>query len=108
MKQEGIDDYRVSSQELVAYSILGDKQKVSELVEKIVSTKPADAVEDMRFRYLFAQSYARAGMADESIATLDLLFSGQSTHSVAWVELDPAFNHIRNEPDFIALMDRHR
>ena len=108
MKQEGIDDYRVSSQELTAYSILGNKLKVSELIEKIISTKPADAVEDMRFKYLFAQSYATAGMVDESIATLELLFSGPSTHSIPWVELDPAFDGIRNEPDFIALLERHR
>ena len=108
MKQEGIDDYRVSSQELTAYSILDDKQKVSELVDRIVSTKPADAVEDMRFKYLFARSYATAGMVDESIAMLEILFSGPSTHSVPWVELDPAFDSIRNEPDFIAMLERHR
>ena len=108
MKQEGIDDYRVSSQELTAYSILGDKQKVSELIEEIVSTKPADAVEDIRFKYLFAQSYAIAGMDDESIAMLDLLFSGPSTQSIPWVKLDPVFDSIRNEPEFIALLERHR
>ena len=62
----------------------------------------------MRFKYLFAQSYATAGMVDESIATLELLFSGPSTHSIPWVELDPAFDGIRNEPDFIALLERHR
>ena len=108
LKQEGIDDFRVSSQELIAYSILGNKQKVSELVDKIVSTKPADAVEDMRFRYRFAQSYVTAGMVDEGIATLELLFSGPSAHSVPWVELDPAFNDIRNKPDFISMLERHR
>jgi tetratricopeptide (TPR) repeat protein len=107
-KQQGIDDHRISAAELRAYAILGDKRKVSELVENVLSTKPADAVEDFNSKFVFAQSYAYAGMPDESIATLDELLSGISAISVPWLELDPAFNGIRNQPEFIALLEKHR
>ena len=90
------------------YAILGDQHKVSALVDKVLSTKPTDAVEDYLIKYRIAQSYAYASMLDESIATLDALLSGISLFSATWVELDPAFNSIRNEPEFIALLERHR
>jgi len=107
-KQQGLYDHRFMAAELEAYGILGDKQKVSDLAASVMSSKPADAVEDMNFKYRFAQSYAHAGMLPESVATLDPLLSGISAISVPWLELDPAFNGIRNEPEFIALLERHR
>ena len=108
MKQEGLDDHRVAAAELEAYAILGDQQKVSELVEKVLTTKPADAVEDFNTRYRIAQNYAYAGMPAECIATLDALLSGISSISAPYLELAPAFNGIRNEPEFIALLEKHR
>jgi len=108
MKQQGLGDHRFMAAELEAYGILGDKQKVSDLVARVMSSKPADAVEDMNFKFRIAQSYAHAGMLDQSISTLESLLSGISAISVPWLELDPAFNDIRNEPEFIALLDRHR
>ncbi len=108
IKQNGLDDYRVATTELEAHAILGDRVKVAELVKQVLSTKPADAVEDFKMKYRFAQSYAYAGMPDEAIATLAGLLSGYSNISVHWLELDPAFNGIRNQPKFIALLEQHR
>ena len=107
-KQQGIDDHRIATAELRAYAILGDKRKVSELVDNVLATKPADAVEDFNTRYMFAQSYAHAGMMDESLSTLDELLSGISAISVPWLELDPAFNGIRQQPEFTTLLEKHR
>jgi len=108
MKQQGLNDHRVALAELEAYAILGNQQKVIELVEKVLGTKPDDAIEDFNIKYRFAQSYAYAGMPGESIATLDALLSGISGISVPYVELEPAFNSIRSQPEFIALLERHR
>jgi len=107
-KQQGLDDHRVSAAELEAFGIMGDQQRVSELVDIVLTSKPADAVEDFNFKYMFAQSYASAGMPDKSIATLETLLSGISGISVPYLELDPAFNSIRNTPEFITLLEQHR
>ena len=107
-KQQGLDDHRVSAAELEAFGIMGDQQRVSELVDIVLTSKPADAVEDFNFKYMFAQSYASAGMPDKSIATLGALLSGISGISVPYLELDPAFNSIRNTPEFITLLEQHR
>lgn len=108
LKQQGINDYRVADQAMIAYGMLGDRQKVSEMADRLFSTKPADAVEDFKFRFNIAKAYAFAGMNAESIETLDSLLSGKSEISVPWLELDPAFNRMRNYPEFIALLERHR
>jgi tetratricopeptide (TPR) repeat protein len=108
LKQQGIDDFRVALQAVTAYGILGDKQKVTEMADRLLSTKPADAVEDFKFRLIIAKAYAFAGMNAESIETLDLLLSGKSDISVPWIDIDPAFNRMRNEPEFMALLERYR
>ncbi len=108
MKQKGIDDFRVATSELEAHAILGDKARVSGLVKEVLSTKPADAVEDFKIKYRFAKGYAYAGMPEQAIATLAELLSGYSDISVHVLELDPAFNDIRNTPGFAALLEKHR
>ena len=107
-KQQGIDDYRLSAEALTAHGILGDRQMITEMVDHVQSTKPADAVEDFKFEFQFAQAYAYAGMNAESIEILESLLSGKSEISVPWLELDPAFNRMRDEPEFIALLEKHR
>ncbi len=81
---------------------------MNESIAKVVASRPDDAVEELRFKYWFAQHYALANMADECISTLDSLLSGRSTITLPWVELDPAFNSIRDDPAFIAMLERHR
>jgi len=108
MKADGLDDFRISEQQSVAYSILGEKLRLSEAIAEVVATRPPDAVEELRFKYWFAQSYARTDMPDECISTLDSLLSGPATISVPWLDLDPAFNSVRNNPEFIAMLERHR
>ncbi len=107
-KQQGIDDYRVSAGAVKAHGILGNRQMIAEMVNHVRSTKPADAVEDFKFEYQFAQAYAYAGMNAECIEILESLLSDKSEISVPWLEHDPAFNGIRNTPEFIALLEKHR
>jgi len=108
IEQQGLDDYRLSDAKLSAYGILGETLKVSELADEVLVSKPYDAVEDFNFRYKFARHYAYAGMLGECLETLDGLLSGHSAISVPWLELDPAFDGIRNEPGFIELLERFR
>jgi TolB-like protein/Tfp pilus assembly protein PilF len=108
MKKQMPADYRLFEAELQAYAILGDRQKVIELTDQFLSSKPADAVDDLLDGYRLTQSFALAGMTEECVANLDRFLSGISGTSINWVELDPYFNRIREEPEFIAMMERHR
>jgi hypothetical protein len=58
--------------------------------------------------YRLTRSYGLAGMTDQCVETLDDLLNGISAVTVKWVELDPYFNAISNEPEFIAMLERHR
>jgi tetratricopeptide (TPR) repeat protein len=108
LKELNPSDYRIAEAELRSYAVLGNRQKVTELAAQYLSTKPADAVEEMIDSYRLIRSYALAGMTDQCVETLDRLLTGISPVSIKWVELDPYFNGIRNEPEFIAMLDRHR
>lgn len=108
MKEQMPADYRLYQAELLAYAVLGDRQKVIELTDQFRSSRPADAVEDLLDGYRMTQGLALAGMTEECVANLDRFLSGISSTSISWVELDPYFIHIREEPEFIAMMERHR
>ena len=90
------------------YAILGEKDKLIEHIQKSRDTKPDDAVEDMMYRYRYAQFFAMTELVTEAIEVLEPLLSPPSDASVIYVELDPAFDLIRNHPDFTAMLDRHR
>ena len=47
-------------------------------------------------------------MADDAIKLLEPLFAPPGETSVFIVDLDPAFDTIREEPEFIAMMERQR
>ncbi len=108
MKTKDPLDYRILEAELRSYAVLGDQPKVLALAEKYLSAKPADAVRDLVDNYRLARSYALAGMTDECVEILDNLLTTPSPTSVTWLELDPYFDNIRQQPEFIAMLERHR
>ncbi len=108
MKKQGSPDYRILGAELRSYAILGDRPKVLSLTDQYLSAKPADAVRDLIDNYSLARSYALAGMTDECVEILDKLLTAPSPTSVTWIELDPYFDGIREEPKFIAMLERHK
>jgi len=107
-KKGGLDDYRLIAAQLKAHAILGDKQKISELAEQYLLARPADMIEEFGFQFLLATSQAYAGMNAESIATLDQLLSGPNGISVPYLELHPAFDSVRKEPAYAAMLENHQ
>jgi hypothetical protein len=73
-----------------------------------LATKPADAVQEMLDNYGLAKIFAMAGMTDKSLEILERQFSGINPVTIKYVELDPYFNAIRQDPKFIDFMERHR
>ena len=103
------DDYRIDLAEARLIALQGaSADEISAAIAKAISSKPADAILEFNDQYEHARIYAIAGMTSDSIASLEPLFSPPSLISVPWVELDPVFNGIREEPEFIAMMERHR
>ena len=73
-----------------------------------MASRPDDKVEEVSFKLDYARIYAMAGMTAEAMEMLEPMFSPPSTTSVFTVDLDPAFDGIREDPEFIAMMKRHR
>ena len=77
-------------------------------VEKSLQLNPADAVSNMQIRYQLVRGLAIAGEKKRSIEMLDSLIPPPTVISVRYVEIDPAFDGIRDDQAFIAMLDRHR
>lgn len=108
IKNNGIDDYRIPAAELRAQAILGNRQDLPALHKEYLETRPRDAVQAFFTEYPIAISYSYAGMNTKSIEILDRLLSGPGSISLAWVELDPRLKGLREDPEFIAMLERHK
>jgi TolB-like protein/Flp pilus assembly protein TadD len=101
-------DYRYPEAESRLYAILAEPEKVSRLVTETLESKPTDAVEDGYIRYSAAKSLAIAGLHQEAFEQLDIVLSNPGFNRPMVVSVDPAFDDVRNAPEFIALMEKHR
>ncbi|MCH8221143.1 MAG: hypothetical protein IIA76_07365, partial [Proteobacteria bacterium] len=108
MKLSMPDDYRIYTPVAKMLAILGDAQGCVAAVEKTLQLKPADAVTDMQIRYQLARSLAIAGEQKRATEMLNSLIPPPTVISVPFVELDPAFDGIRDDPAFTKMLDRHR
>jgi serine/threonine-protein kinase len=103
------DDYRILTAEARLSALRGeDADAVRARVTKARKARPADALEEFRFDYEVARIFAMAGLTNDVIPLLEPQFAPPSETSVYRLELDPAFDGIREEPEFTAMMERHR
>ena len=103
------DDYRIDMAEAYVSAIRGEPpEQIRERVAKAADSRPADAVEKFRSDYDIARIFALAGMAGDAARQLEPLFDPPSDVTVKRVELDPAFDGIRAEPEFTAVLEQHR
>ena len=103
------EDHRIDLAEARVRALRGSETKeVRLLVQKTIASIPADVVAEFEIRFALAQILAIAGMTSESIELLEPLLKPPSGASVYIVDLDPAFNAIRDEPEFKAMMGRNR
>lgn len=103
------NDYRLDLAIATARTIQGaSAEEIRSLIDKSKASEPNDAVEAFRFKLDYAQVYGIAGMTPEATGLLESLLQPPSDTSVYEIDLDPAFDSIRNDPDFVAMMERHR
>jgi tetratricopeptide (TPR) repeat protein len=109
LRSELGEDHRVDLAEARVRALQGAApEEVRGLVQQSVASVPADDVAAFETRFTHAQIFAIAGMAAEAIEMLEPIFSPPSATSVYIVDLDPAFDAVRDDPGFIAMMERNR
>jgi len=109
LRQRFGDDYRLDLAEARLFALSGEPaETVRAAVDKARQSQPVDAVEHFASLYDHARLFAMAGMTQDAIEVLEPLLSPPSQTTNIFVELDPAFDGIREEPEFIAMMERHR
>jgi len=101
-------DYRYAEAEAFLYAILAEPETVSRLVQETLESKPADAVRDGVIRYSLARSLVIAGLHQQAFEQLDIMLSNPGPYRVMHLSLDPAFDGVRNDPEFVALMKKYR
>jgi tetratricopeptide (TPR) repeat protein len=103
------DDYRIDLAMARLSAILGEKpDELTKLVQKAMASRPKDELAALQSNLFCAQIYAMAGMAPEAIELLDGLMLPPSQTSVFDLELNPAFDKIRDDPEFVALVMQYK
>jgi len=103
------EDYRLDLAEARVRALQGaGADEVRALVKKSMASAPADEVAAFERRATAAQIYGIANMAPDAVEMLESLFQPPSDISAHTVDLDPAFDSIRADPAFVAMMDRNR
>ena len=103
------EDYRIDLAEARVSAIQGaDPDKVRTMVQKSQLSKPTDDVAAIQFDLDYAQIFGIAGMAPEAIEIIESILQPPSATSVYTVDLDPAFDAIRNNPEFVTMLERYR
>jgi tetratricopeptide (TPR) repeat protein len=103
------EDYRIDAAQARVRALQGaGPEEVRALVHKAASQLPTDNVAIFTSKLTFARVFGIAGMASEAIELLEPLFQPPSEVSVHRVKLDPAFDGIRDDPEFKAMMVRSK
>ena len=103
------EDYRFDLAQARILALQGaGPEEVRTLVQKSASQLPTDNVAVFESKLTFAKIFGIAGMATEAIEMLEPLFQPPSEVSVHLVELEPAFDDIRDDPEFMAMIERNR
>jgi TolB-like protein len=100
-------DFRFSMAKARAFAVLGDRQNTLKMVAETRATQPTDAVEEAVIRWSLIEAQAVAGLEEETLAMLDEHLSSPSYETVEIARIEPAFDGLRGNPAFQALLERH-
>ena len=81
------------------YAVLGDKEKAITLLEKTLKKYPNLS------HYRNSQVYVALGNFEAAMNQLELGYENRDVH-MFWIKADPAFEPIKNEPGYKALLKK--
>jgi serine/threonine-protein kinase len=103
------DDYRLDLAEARISAILGAAPaKIDTLVQKSKELSPNDDLAEFELKYFYARVFGLAGMVVQAVEMLNPVLRPPSGTSVLIIDLDPAFDSIRDAPEFTSMMKQHR
>ena len=109
LRAEPGDQHRIDIAEAMANAVRGsDAEAVKLSVDKAMASAPQDEVAAFQIRFDFARIFAIAGMVPEAVEMLETVLLPPSDTSMYIVDLDPAFDSIRDTPEFVAMTGRYR
>ncbi len=101
-------DYRLHAPRAMIHAILGEAEAAAAEVRAAIENSPRDAVEYFLGGFDLACILAIAGLGRETADLLETLLAPPSETTVKIVDRHPAFDAIREQPDFAALLERYR
>jgi len=101
------EDYRILHAEAIL-SVLRDESRemIRERVHNAIKARPQDAVENILNDYELARVFGMAGMIEDTVTWLAPRLAAPSYMTVETVRLDPAFDAVRDDLAFSALLER--
>jgi TolB-like protein len=103
------DDYRIDRAEAMLSVFRGaGSDEIRARVDQAIASAPPDAVEAFRDREQLARTLGMAGLVEDAIGLLEPLLSPPSETSVFTIDLDPSYDGIRDDPRFMAMLERQR
>ena len=103
------EDYRIDRAEARVSAVQGvAPEKVRALVKKSIDSMPEDDLAASEYKLDYARIFAITGLANEAIEILDAILLPPGETSVYTLNLDPAFDDIRDHPEFVAMIERHK
>ncbi len=107
--REAPDDSARHGQHGIILAALGQKQEAIAEGKRAVELLPEsqDALDGPQATTALAEIYARTGESDEAFRLLDHLLAVPSNITVPMLKLDPAWDPLRQDPRFQALIDKY-
>jgi TolB-like protein/cytochrome c-type biogenesis protein CcmH/NrfG len=100
------DDYRILLAEARIAALRGAPAgELQTRVERARNERPFDGLETPRTDFEASRVFALAGLANHAIALLEPLFTSPGPVTTFTIEVDPAFDDIRDDPGFVAMME---
>ncbi len=106
LRQSMGEDYRILHAEAIVAALRGESpESLRERVERAAGARPVDAVEGILLDWDLARVFGLAGMAEDAVRWLAPRLDAPSYATAERVALDPAFDAVRKDLAFAAMLE---